>query len=124
MLVVFFSIGITKMGIFNIFSVLIYIVGLRVGVWDNAHIAALLNSIEIILHMTMAIFFVGFSACFQLIYPVVVLAIFVVPNEQRKINYPLLVIMPAVWITARFFMAGNRSGIPIAGVGIGRLVYL
>jgi class 3 adenylate cyclase len=107
MIPVFFSLGVREMGFFNIGSVLVYAVAHYIGIRDRFHVSVILTNIEIISHMAAVLYFVGFSAGFQLLFLVVVLAVFIVPTEFRTPTYPFLVIMPAVWIFMRLYMAGR-----------------
>lgn len=75
---------------------------------DKNLLAGYSTAVEILLHMSAAIYFVGFSAQFQVMYIVVVSIVFTIDPDRRRHAIPLIPIVPAVWIGMLFFMSNRQ----------------
>ena len=108
MIPVFFLLGIWELGLLNILSVAIFSASHYIATRDKFHHTGLLNSLEILVHQSAAIYYLGLAAGFQFLYLVLVLVVFIVPTEFRRPTYPLLFITPVVGI-AMYLYASNHS---------------
>ena len=110
--IIFFSLGVWQMGIYNVFSTLFFLVlayGIRSQWFTDFKFIESLNSAEIMIHCLLAVYFVGFELGYQYILFTLTIPIAIQANDKRflHLNAWRTIFVGAVYILLFIFLRYN-----------------
>jgi len=101
--------GVYPMAVLNItFSIPMWLIVFRSIKRYKYTLALIISCLEMLVHMTLSIYLVGFQAGFQIMYIGIILTFFQVP---RRFKHPstllIFLLMPTAWIGLKFYYLTN-----------------
>ena len=119
----FFKTGIDEMAIFNIFSIIFYIVTVSVFKYVKEKLYIIYAAIaEVIIHASLATIFVGLVADFGMFLLMLVTMIFLMPD--RKISFLVLGICVLLYGTLKLFYLNPEYAVYDIGISLSKKFYI